>query len=193
MITFPVYLGLAELGCFFLSLMKTYACSMEAFKNGKEPYEHVCRLTIRPRIKAFFLFYIPITFRTSLFDVDKFDGEPPPFCYSFAKNYQAIKYVRLDPTGIEKDVLLHSIKGGISKGFPFLFGFTVYNSIQQSSTTGKIPYPCRGEKVEGGHAIMAVGYDDKMSIKYELCDKATRGALLIRNSCGTEWDEKGYG
>jgi len=37
-----------------------------------------------------------------------------------------------------------------------MFGFTVYNSIQQSSTTGKIPYPCEGEKVEGGHAIMAV-------------------------------------
>ena len=127
------------------------------------------------------------------YDVEIYDREPPAFCYSFAKNYQAIKYVRLDPTGIEKDVLLHSIKGGISKGFPFLFGFTVYNSIQQSSTTGKIPYPCRGEKVEGGHAIMAVGYDDKMSIKYELCDKATRGALLIRNSCGTEWGEKGYG
>jgi C1A family cysteine protease len=42
--------------------------------------------------------------------------------------------------------------------------FTVYNSIAQSSTTGKIPYPCEGEKVEGGHAIMPVGYDDKMSI-----------------------------
>jgi len=65
-----------------------------------------------------------------------------------------------------------------------MFGFTVYNSIQQSSTTGKIPYPCEGEKVEGGHAIMAVGYDDKMSIKNEMCGKETKGALLIRNFVG---------
>jgi C1A family cysteine protease len=43
--------------------------------------------------------------------------EPPAFCYSFTKNYQPIKYVRLDPTGIAKDVLLQSIKDSISKGF----------------------------------------------------------------------------
>jgi C1A family cysteine protease len=127
------------------------------------------------------------------YDVEKYDREPPAFCYSFAKNYSAIKYVRLDPTGIAKDVLLNSIKDSISKGFPCMFGFTVYNSIQQSSITGEIPYPCEGEKVEGPHAIMAVGYDDKMSIKNEMCEKETKGALLIRNSWGEGWGEKGYG
>jgi hypothetical protein len=40
------------------------------------------------------------------YDVEKYDREPPAFCYSFAKNYNTIKYVRLDPTGIEKDDLL---------------------------------------------------------------------------------------
>jgi C1A family cysteine protease len=121
------------------------------------------------------------------YDVEKYDREPPAFCYSFAKNYQAIKYVGLDPTGIAKDGLLKSIKDSISVGLPCMFGFTVYNSIQQSSATGKIPYQCEGEKVEGGHAIMAVGYDDKMSIKNEMCDKETKGALLIRNSWSVEW------
>lgn len=60
-----------------------------------------------------------------------------------------------------------------------MFGFTVYNSIQQSSVTGKIPYPCEGEKVEGGHAMMAVGYDDKMTIKNEMCDKQSKGINLF--------------
>jgi hypothetical protein len=53
-----------------------------------------------------------------LYDVEKYDREPPAFCYSFAKKYNAIKYVRLDPTGIEKDILLQSMKDSISKGFP---------------------------------------------------------------------------
>jgi hypothetical protein len=70
--------------------------------------------------------------------------------FSFAKNYQAINYVRLDPSGIAKDVLLQSIKDNIAKGFPCMFGFTVYNSIQQSASTEKIPYPCEGEKNRRG-------------------------------------------
>ena len=127
------------------------------------------------------------------YEIEKFEEEPPAFCYSFAKNFQAISYVRLDPSGTPKDVLLKSIKNNIAKGFTCMFGFTVYNSIQQAGTTGKIPYPCDGEKVEGGHAIMAVGYDDKMAIKNETCDVETKGALLIRNSWGTEWGEGGYG
>jgi C1A family cysteine protease len=127
------------------------------------------------------------------YDIEKFDKEPPAFCYSFAKNFQAISYVRLDPSATPKDVLLKSIKNNIAKGFPCMFGFTVYNSIQQAGTSGKIPYPCEGEKVEGGHAIMAVGYDDKMAVKNETCDVEAKGALLIRNSWGTEWGEGGYG
>jgi C1A family cysteine protease len=106
----------------------------------------------------------------------KFDLEPPSFCYSFAKNFQAINYVGLDPSGTSKEVLLKSIKNNIAKGFPCMFGFTVYNFIQQAGTIGKIPYPCEGEKVEGGHAIMAVRCDDKISVKNESCDTETKGA-----------------
>jgi len=123
------------------------------------------------------------------YDVENYDKEPPAFCYSFAKKYQAISYVRLDPSGVAKDILLQSIKDNISKGFPCMFGFTVYNSIQQSASTGKIPYPCEGEKIDGGHAVIAVGYDDKLSIKNEMCDKETTSALFIRNSWGSDWGQ----
>jgi C1A family cysteine protease len=71
------------------------------------------------------------------YDIKKFEVEPPAFCYSFAKNFQAINYVRLDPSGTPKDVLLKSIENNISKRFPCMFGFTVYNSIQQAGSTGK--------------------------------------------------------
>ena len=40
---------------------------------------------------------------------------------------------------------------------------------------------------------MAVGYDDKMKVENSHCNKVTTGALMIRNSRGKGWVEKGYG
>jgi C1A family cysteine protease len=124
-----------------------------------------------------------------------YDKEPPAFCYAFAQNFQAISYYRLDPPGTARDVLLARIKTDLSKGLPSMFGFTVYSSINQANTNGgKIPYPTRGERVAGGHAIDAVGYDDNLKIKNtNLGGIETTGALLIRNSWGTGWGSAGYG
>lgn len=123
-----------------------------------------------------------------------FDKEPSAFCYAFAQNYQAISYYRLDPPGTATNALLDRIKLNLTAGLPSMFGFTVYNSIGQAATTGKIPYPTKGEGIAGGHAIIAVGYDDAMKIKNTNAGAVgTTGALLIRNSWGTGWGSSGYG
>lgn len=122
-----------------------------------------------------------------------FDKEPSAFCYAFADNYKAIKYFRHDPPNLTKQEVLDSIKTNLAAGIPSMFGFTVYSSISQAATTGKIPFPCNPEKILGGHAIVAVGYNDSMVIKNTTCGLQTQGALLIRNSWGAGWGDKGYG
>jgi C1A family cysteine protease len=123
------------------------------------------------------------------YDEHKFNHEPTPFCYSFAQNYKAISYYRLDPPNADPNELLNNIRTHLSKGFPLVFGFTVYKSMDEADENGgKIPFPHPKDKVDGGHAVMAVGYDDKIKIKGKNDgSRETTGAVLIRNSWGKDW------
>ncbi len=124
---------------------------------------------------------------------DNFDIEPPAFCYAFAQNYKALQYFRLDPPDTATAALLLRIRAMLAAKCPSMFGFTVFDSIDQATDKGGIPYPCREEGVRGGHAVVAVGYDDKAKITNKICGEKTTGALLIRNSWGTSWGDHGYG
>ena len=78
---------------------------------------------------------------------------------------------------------LDDIKQCLAQGYPVAFGITVYDSFMSDEVaeTGYVPMPdVTTETVQGGHAIMAVGYDD------------SKNALLMRNSWGTSWGLAGY-
>jgi C1A family cysteine protease len=126
-------------------------------------------------------------------DEKEFDKEPPAFCYAFAQNYKTIKYYRHDPPGLAGPRVVDRIKTYLAAGHPAMFGFTVYSSIEEAGDTGRIPYPTEREKIEGGHAVVAMGYDDKMTIRNGAGRVETKGAFLIRNSWGKGWGEGGYG
>jgi C1A family cysteine protease len=148
---------------------------------------------LRTTMAAMVLFGVPPE-EYWTYNVSDYDKEPSSFCYSFAQNYQALQYGRLDPIGTPKDFLLKQIKSLLAAGIPSMFGFTVFSSIQQAKKNGgKIPFPCKGEKIHGGHAVVAVGYDDKIKIKNTIGESQTTGALMIRNSWGTGWGDNGYG
>jgi C1A family cysteine protease len=124
-----------------------------------------------------------------------YDNEPTAFCYSFAQAYQAVTYYRLDPIGTNTADLLARIKTNLAAGLPSMFGFTVYQSYAQAAGNGgQFPWPTPTERVVGGHAVDAVGYDDGLKIRNTNHGGVeTTGALLIRNSWGARWGDRGYG
>jgi len=109
------------------------------------------------------------------YDITKFQNQPPASCYQDALQHKAILYQRI----------VHNInlmKGCLASGFPFVFGFTVYESFESDAVanTGHAPMPGPDEKVLGGHAVLAVGYDDSQQW------------FIVRNSWGTGWGMEGY-
>lgn len=147
---------------------------------------------LRSTMKAMVLFGIPPE-DIWPYQIDEFEVEPSAFCYVYASNYQAVEYYRLDPPGSSPDEVLQRIWANLHAGMPAMFGFSVYSSIDQANNNGKIPFPSDKDKLEGGHAIVAVGYDDKMKITHKQAGFTSVGAFLIRNSWGTGWGKKGYG
>ena len=125
-------------------------------------------------------------------DKRTFDDEPYAFDYALAQNYQALSYFRYDIPGLTTANLLATVKAWLATGWVSMFGYTVYNSMGQASATGKIPLPAPGDTYAGGHAVCAVGYDDSIKIQNTTPGSPeTTGALLIRNSWGTQWGGMG--
>ena len=109
------------------------------------------------------------------YKVASFAKKPSAGAYQEGRKYLVSSYQRVTRN-------LTQMKGCLASGFPFVFGFTVYTSFMSAAVakTGKLAMPRAGEKVEGGHAVLAVGYDD------------AQHRFIVRNSWGPGWGLKGY-
>jgi hypothetical protein len=107
---------------------------------------------------------------------EPFSSKPPQSSYDQALTYKAVNYFRMDNTN------LCELKTCLAAGFPFVFGFSIYASFRSVADTngGIVPIPEAGEPVVGGHAAMAVGYDDATS------------QFIIQNSWGPTVGDHGF-
>jgi len=103
-----------------------------------------------------------------------FAKKPSAPCYTAAKKHTISTYHRLSS--------LADMRACLADGYPFVFGFSVYESFESASVarTGVVNLPKRTERQIGGHAVCAVGYDDAAK------------RVLVRNSWGPGWGQKGY-
>ena len=106
--------------------------------------------------------------------ISKFAVKPSAACYKEALKRQITSYHRI--------LTLDEMRTCLAEGFPFVFGFTVYESFesQEVARTGIVQMPQPNERSLGGHAVLAVGYDDEQK------------RFIVRNSWGTDWGQKGY-
>lgn len=101
--------------------------------------------------------------------------KPSDAAYSVAVMFELLTYRRLQPQ-------LDHMRACLATGYPFALGIQVYPSFM--SAPGKqatvTPLPAPGETAIGGHAVLAVGYDDE------------KQWLVCRNSWGAAQADGGY-
>lgn len=104
----------------------------------------------------------------------KFASKPKPAAYTDASNRKISEYLRVGS--------LNGMLEQLADGYPVVFGFSVYESFESNKVarTGSAHMPVSGEPLVGGHAVLAVGYDD------------TQRRILARNSWGASWGMGGY-
>jgi C1A family cysteine protease len=104
-----------------------------------------------------------------------FTEKPAAGIYTEAAKHKITAYQRVARS-------LAQMKGCLAAGYPFVLGFSVYESFESEEVakSGDAPMPGSDEQLLGGHAVLAVGYDDKAQ------------RFILRNSWGPHWGKKGY-
>lgn len=110
------------------------------------------------------------------YDVTKFATRPTAACYKDAAKTPVSSYMRVSQS-------LLQLKSCLAEGYPFVFGFSVFESMESDivKRDGMVPMPQPRDSLLGGHAVACVGYDDRHHY------------FIFRNSWGEGWGDGGYG
>ena len=110
------------------------------------------------------------------YDISKFADTPDAVAYEKAAIHEQFQYQRVDNTDINQ------IKTAIAKGYPVIFGMSVFESFESDETlkTGIVTMPTATEKCLGGHALLLVGFNDETQM------------FTVLNSWGPDVMDKGF-
>lgn len=108
------------------------------------------------------------------YEIERFTKKPSASAFKDAGKSKISSYSRVSS--------LQGLRYSLSKGFPVVFGFEVFEGFESEETaqTGILQMPGSNDVSLGGHAVLAVGYNDR------------RDHLIVRNSWGRHWGDKGY-
>ena len=105
---------------------------------------------------------------------------PPLVAFKNSNTFKSFSY-----TFISKGTnYLNNIKAILNNyNVPIIFGFMVYESFMSTNVakTGRVPMPdLKKERLQGGHAMNIIGYDDEKQI------------FICANSWNISWGDKGF-
>ena len=109
---------------------------------------------------------------------DTFNQPPAPEVYQEALSNVPSEYARVDG--------LDNVKGALARRYPVVFAANLPERCYQAAgETGIAPMPTPDEikaigSRHGRHSMLLVGYDQN------------DGMMIVRNSWGTEWGDRGY-
>ncbi len=112
------------------------------------------------------------------YDPNLVNREPGDAVFQQARDYVPAEYAHVD--GFD------NVRGALARGYPVVFAASLPESFWNAvRATGRAAPPSKDELMaahtnEGTHAMLLVGYDDGQR------------EVLIRNSWGEGWGEKGY-
>jgi C1A family cysteine protease len=108
------------------------------------------------------------------YDIGNFRSRPSAACYTDAVKHKGVEYLQVSKS-------IDQLKACLAEGFPFIFGFSVYESFksQQVARTGMVSLPGFWDTFGAGHAVCALGYN-------------RHNYFLVRNSWGSRWGDQDF-
>lgn len=162
---------------FYRCLGKVEPLSAQFVTHSATMYERSGCPGIRSNLKAIRKFGIPPTsIEEPLF------RSPDSMMFGITDELRAMSYFRIGSQTCGESTT-RELKSWIARGFPIACGFAVPSLLEYD---GDIDYRPTFDSIQGGHAALLIGFDDKYLA-------ASRGAFRVFCPWGNDWGDQGSG